>query len=72
MRWRTAVAAPILLVGLLVYVLIAGTVGALALPDHWAARLVYYAVAGIAWIVPAIWLMGWARRDDQAGVKRRP
>jgi hypothetical protein len=33
-----------------------------ALPDHWAARLVFYTLAGIGWGVPVLPLIAWMNR----------
>lgn len=53
------------LVGLLVFILI--YVGAVVrigerLPDHWAAHLAFYGLAGIAWGVPVLPLIAWMNR----------
>jgi len=29
---------------------------------HWSLRALYFAVAGILWVIPARWLMLWAAR----------
>ena len=33
------------------------------LPDHWAARLAYYALAGTLWGVPLFPLIRWMNRE---------
>ncbi len=33
------------------------------LPDHWAARLIYYAVVGLAWGAPVLPLISWMNRE---------
>lgn len=53
------------LVGLLVFILL--YVGAVVrigdhLPDHWAAHLAFYGLAGIAWGVPVLPLIAWMNR----------
>lgn len=40
------------------YVMVIATLGD-DLPDHWAAQLVYYAVAGTLWGVPLFPLIRW-------------
>jgi hypothetical protein len=67
---RTAIAVPLGLLGFLLYV---GAVVALAdhvLALHWAVQVVYFVLAGIAWVWPAQRLMYWAAR--QAPPQRRP
>ena len=57
---RIAIAVPLGLLGFALYV--AGVV-ALAdhvLPLHWALQLPYFLLAGVAWALPAHWLMLWA------------
>jgi hypothetical protein len=29
---------------------------------HWALQLLFYGLAGLAWVIPARWLMLWAAR----------
>ena len=47
-----------ILVFLAAYVWIAVVVGD-RVPDHWAARLAYFAIVGTAWGVPLIPLLSW-------------
>lgn len=51
--------------GILGFLLYIGAVVALAdhvLPRHWAVQLLYFTVAGVAWVWPASRLMYWAAR----------
>ena len=32
------------------------------IPDHWAARMVFYVIAGLGWGVPILPLISWSRR----------
>jgi hypothetical protein len=50
--------------GLLGFLLYVAAVVALAdqMPRHWAVQVLYFVVAGSAWVVPARWLMLWAAR----------
>ena len=57
-RWRNFLGGIAILVFLAVYVWIAVVVGD-RLPDHWAARLAYFAFIGTAWGVPLIPLLSW-------------
>lgn len=44
------------------YVAVVATVGDY-IPDHWAVRLVYFAVAGTLWGVPLFPLIRWMNRE---------
>jgi hypothetical protein len=61
-RWRTPIAIAVTLAGLTAYVFVAATLSGWV-PDHWAAELLFYLVAGIAWVYPAGRLIAWAGRD---------
>lgn len=64
MRWRTMIGGLGLLLGLGLYVLITGAIGSSVLVDHWAAKLIYFPVAGLLWIWPAYKILKWAKKDD--------
>jgi hypothetical protein len=32
------------------------------IPDHWAAKLAFYAIAGLGWGVPVLPLISWMNR----------
>jgi len=66
MRWRTPIGGLAIVVGLALYAVAAATLGG-ALPDNALLQAVYYLAAGLLWIFPAVWIMGWARRDDGEG-----
>ncbi|WP_237216916.1 DUF2842 domain-containing protein [Falsiroseomonas oryziterrae] len=56
-----------LLIGTFGFLLYVGVVVAMAdwvLQLHWTVQLVYFAVAGVAWVKPARALMFWAARAD--------
>lgn len=67
MRWRSPLAGLVIIAGLVLYVI---AVVSLAdfVPDHILAETVYYLVAGIVWIWPAVSVIGWARRDEGSDV----
>ena len=44
------------------YVVVVSTIGDY-LPDHWLARLIYYALAGTLWGVPLFPLIRWMNRE---------
>lgn len=55
---RSTIGFLAILVFLGAYVALAVTLGDM-LPDHWAIELVFYLVAGIAWVPPAGRLLRW-------------
>ena len=61
-RWRTPIAAFATLFGLAVYILAVATLAGW-IPDHWLAEMLFYLVAGVAWVYPAGRLLVWAGRD---------
>lgn len=65
MRWRTPIGGLVILVGLIAYAVAAATLGG-ALPDHALLQAVFYLAAGLLWIPPAVWIMGWTKHDDDA------
>jgi len=60
-RWRNFLGGIAILAFLAAYVWLAVAIGD-HLPDHWAARLAYFAVVGTAWGVPLIPLLSWIAR----------
>ncbi len=64
MRWRTPIAAALLVLGLVGYAVIAATLGG-RVPGHWAAQLLFYLAAGLLWVYPAARLIAWSARDDR-------
>jgi hypothetical protein len=62
-RWRNAVGMVALVVGLIVYALAAMVAGATLVPEHWLPQLLFFVVAGLAWLWPARHLLRWMARD---------
>jgi len=59
----------ILLIWLIFYGLLAANLGAVILPHaNWLWEFVYYAFAGMAWIVPAGFLIQWM--SEPPGIRR--
>ncbi len=55
-----------LLAWIAVYALVAANLGATVLPDaHWAVEFLYYLFAGLAWIVPAGFLIQWMSEEPR-------
>lgn len=65
MRWRTAIGGFFMITGLIAYIAAVTTIANSLLPDHWLAEILFYPVAGCLWIFPAIWLIGWTKRDKE-------
>lgn len=62
MRWRSPLAGLVIIAGLVLYV-VAAVMLADFLPDNVLVETLYYVVAGVVWIWPAVSVIGWARRD---------
>lgn len=50
--------------GLVVYCAVAVWLATSVLPDHWAVALVFYPIAGLAWMYPAKKVIRWAQARD--------
>jgi hypothetical protein len=59
---RAALAFLIGVVGFIAYIAVIVALGDAVVSRHWLIQLVYYGVAGIAWVVPARWLILWGAR----------
>ncbi len=64
-RSRKLVGMLVLLVGLALYIGLAVTIATTWLPGHWAAQLLFYAVAGVAWAIPLRPFMAWMNRGGR-------
>ncbi len=56
-RGRRAFGLFSVLFGLIIYCVLVMRLAVWILPIHWAVDLVFYTIAGIAWIFPAYWIM---------------
>jgi hypothetical protein len=66
-RLRKFIGLMILLFWLFVYVLLAVGLAVRVLPGaHWAVELLFYVVAGIAWVFPARYLIYWMSKLERA------
>jgi hypothetical protein len=66
-RLRKFIGLLVLLCWLFVYVLLAMGIAVRVLPDaHWSAELAFYAVAGVAWVIPARYLIHWMSKLEKA------
>jgi hypothetical protein len=66
-RLRKFIGLLVLLGWLFVYVLLAVGIAVRVLPGaNWLVELLFYAVAGFAWVFPARYLISWMSRIEQA------
>ncbi|WP_193182198.1 DUF2842 domain-containing protein [Nisaea sediminum] len=65
MRWRTALGGLTIISGLIAYIAAAVTFANHYLPEHWLAELIFYPLAGFLWVFPAIWIIGWTKKDKE-------
>lgn len=64
-RTRKLVGAVALIAFLALYALVAMMVAiVLQVSDSKAVELIYYPVAGLLWVLPAMWLVKWMQRPD--------
>jgi hypothetical protein len=70
-RARVLVGAAALVGGLALYALAAVDLAGRVVPDHWAAQALFYAVAGVLWVIPAAWLTRWMQAAPWPGPERR-
>jgi hypothetical protein len=59
---RIMAASVLGLLGFALYIVLAVTLADVFAAWHWAARALYFALAGVLWVLPARWLMLWAAR----------
>jgi hypothetical protein len=61
---RKPIGAIILLVWLIAYVAVAAVVGDRIAYEHWAWKLLYFPIAGLAWVLPVKPLLKWMHARD--------
>lgn len=62
-RVKKAVASLAIVIFVVVYAVTAAAIGR-SLPEIWWLKLIFYAVAGVAWGVPILPAIRWANRED--------
>ncbi len=62
MRLRILLGTLVLVFGLAAYGLAVAALAARVLPPGRIVALLFYAAAGVVWIVPAAWLVRWMQR----------
>ena len=61
-KTRVAIGRIVLVVFFLVYIAVAMVIGATFFPQrHPVIQLAYFAVAGLLWVIPAMWIITWSR-----------
>jgi len=64
-RLRKLIGLVLILIWIFVYALFYVALGGHILPNaHWAVKLAYYAIGGLAWILPIMPLIRWMQRPD--------
>jgi len=72
-RSRKLIGAVVLLLFLAVYAVMVASIGAGRIVDASPlARLAFFIVAGLAWVLPAGWLIRWMQRPDAQDALKRP
>lgn len=68
MRTRKLVGTILLMVMITIYALLAMVVAVIleVTTTSKLVELVYYAVAGLLWVLPAAWIIRWMSQDDAA------
>lgn len=69
MRLRILIGTLALVAGLAIYGLAVVSLATRLLPEHWVVQALFYAAAGIVWVLPAAWFTRWMQ---QAAPHRPP
>lgn len=66
MRLRKLIGTFVLVAWIIIYTVLAVSLAtAPFFPQNIAIELIYYVIAGIAWIFPVRWLLVWMQRPDE-------
>ena len=63
---RKMIGSVVLLAWLLGYIAIAAVVGDRIAGEHWAWKLLYFPIVGMAWVIPLKPLLRWMHSRDAA------
>ncbi len=64
-RLRKLIGLILILIWIFIYAILLTRLGVDILPGaHWAVSLVFYAVGGLAWVLPILPLIRWMQRPD--------
>lgn len=61
---RKPIGATILLIWMIAYIAVAAVVGDRIAYEHWAWKLLYFPIAGLAWVLPLKPLLKWMHAKD--------
>jgi membrane protein implicated in regulation of membrane protease activity len=61
---RKILGSTALVVWLIGYVLTAAVVGDRVLDEHWAVQMLFFPIAGLAWVIPLRPLLRWMHAND--------
>ncbi len=61
---RKLVGSLILLVWLVAYIAVAAVIGDRIAGEHWAWKVLYFPIAGVAWVLPLRPLINWIHAKD--------
>lgn len=61
---RKVIGSAVLLTWVIAYIGVAGVVGDRVASEHWLIQLVFFPVAGLAWILPVRPLLRWMHAED--------
>lgn len=62
---RKLVGSLLLLAWLVAYIAVAAVIGDRIASEHWAWKLLYFPIAGIAWVLPLKPLIRWIHSKDE-------
>lgn len=62
---RKLVGSLLLLAWLVAYIAVAAVIGDRISSEHWAWKLLYFPIAGVAWVIPLKPLLRWIHSKDQ-------
>jgi hypothetical protein len=61
---RKPLGAIIIVVWIVAYVAVAAVIGDRIASEHWAWKLLYFPIAGLAWVLPVKPLLRWMHAKD--------
>ncbi|MGK2739604.1 DUF2842 domain-containing protein [Tepidicaulis sp. LMO-SS28] len=66
MRLRKLIGTFVLVAWIIIYTMLAVSLATASFfPQHVAVLLLYYLIAGIAWVIPVRYLLRWMQRPDE-------
>ena len=68
-RYKKLIALGVMLPGVTAYFFAAAALGE-KVPDIWALRVIYFAIAGVAWAAPVTFLIRWSNAEPAKSVNQ--